>query len=165
MYFSVLCVSLGRYNPLCARECKRPGAIKPSFCASQFGRFSHHPHSHVRDKLLCSDQVLLFPVITGTVTSMMNGTRGALHLGVSVIKTYKAGQLVITQIGKAMSVKVVSRCRKCPMFRKGTSIVNTHSQPHSFLGLYFLQYADQSVLFFFLFFCARWELHYYGSSG
>lgn len=129
VYFSVLFISSVSQNPLCARECKRPGAVKSSFCASEFGRFSRHPRSQVTDKLLCSDQVLLFPVITGTVTSMMNGPRGALHLSVSVIKTYKAGQLVITQIGETMSVKVVSLCRKCPLFRRGTSILNTHSHP------------------------------------
>uniref|UniRef100_A0A3Q3WE29 Uncharacterized protein n=1 Tax=Mola mola TaxID=94237 RepID=A0A3Q3WE29_MOLML len=60
-------------NPLCAKACKRDGTVKNSFCASEF-------------------------VMTGTVTSLANGPRGTLLVSVSIIRTYKAGRLTITQI-------------------------------------------------------------------
>nr|XP_043899047.1 procollagen C-endopeptidase enhancer a [Solea senegalensis] len=81
-------------NPLCAKTCKRDGTIKTSFCASEF-------------------------VITGKVTSLAPGPRGTLNVGISIIRTYKAGRMIITQVGEAMSVKLVSQCKKCPLFRRG----------------------------------------------
>ncbi|XP_070700159.1 procollagen C-endopeptidase enhancer a [Pempheris klunzingeri] len=85
-------------NPLCAKACKRDGNIKTSFCASEF-------------------------VITGKVTSLSPGPRGTLHIGVSIIKTYKAGRLTITQVGETMSVKLVSQCKKCPLLRRGVNYI------------------------------------------
>ncbi|XP_061753832.1 procollagen C-endopeptidase enhancer 2-like isoform X2 [Nerophis ophidion] len=85
-------------NPLCATACKRDGTIKTSFCASEF-------------------------VITGKVTSLAPGPRGTLLIGVSLIKTYKAGRLTITQVGETMSVKLVSQCRKCPLIRRGANYI------------------------------------------
>ncbi|CAG01563.1 unnamed protein product, partial [Tetraodon nigroviridis] len=85
-------------NPLCAKDCKRQGSIKNSFCASEF-------------------------VITGTVTSLANGPRGTLLVSVSIIKTYKAGQMTITQVGESMSVRLVSQCRKCPLLRRGGNYI------------------------------------------
>ncbi|XP_029703718.1 procollagen C-endopeptidase enhancer 2 [Takifugu rubripes] len=85
-------------NPLCTKDCKRQGTIKSSFCASEF-------------------------VITGTVTSLTNGPRGTLLVSVSIIKTYKAGRLTITQVGETMSVKLVSQCRKCPLLRRGGNYI------------------------------------------
>ncbi|XP_030009789.1 procollagen C-endopeptidase enhancer a [Sphaeramia orbicularis] len=85
-------------NPLCAKACRRDGAIKPSFCASEF-------------------------VLTGKVTSMTPGPRGVVNIGVSLIKTYKAGRLIITQVGETMSVKLVSQCKKCPLLRKGVNYI------------------------------------------
>lgn len=74
-----------------------------------------------------AEGALLFPVITGTVTSLTNGPRGTLVVSVSIIKTYKAGRLTITQMGETMSVKLVSQCRKCPLLRRGTPITkHTH---------------------------------------
>lgn len=58
-------------------------------------------------------------VLTGTVTSLANGPRGTLIVTVTIIRTYKAGRLTITQVGEAMSVKLVSQCRKCPLLRRG----------------------------------------------
>ncbi|XP_069556740.1 procollagen C-endopeptidase enhancer a [Brachyistius frenatus] len=85
-------------NPLCAKACKRDGTIKTSFCASEF-------------------------VITGKVTSLSPGPRGTLHVGVSLIKAYKAGRLTITQVGETMSVKLVSQCKKCPLLRRGVNFI------------------------------------------
>ncbi|XP_040907603.1 procollagen C-endopeptidase enhancer a [Toxotes jaculatrix] len=85
-------------NPLCARACKRDGTIKTSFCASEF-------------------------VITGKVTSLAPGPRGTLLVSVSLIKTYKAGRLTITQVGETMSVKLVSQCKKCPLLRRGVNYI------------------------------------------
>lgn len=62
----------------------------------------------------------LFVVITGKVTSLAPGPRGTLLIGVSLIRTYKAGRLSITQVGEAMSIRLVSQCRKCPLLRRGT---------------------------------------------
>nr|XP_061801714.1 procollagen C-endopeptidase enhancer 2-like [Nerophis lumbriciformis] len=85
-------------NPLCAKECRRNGTIKASFCASEF-------------------------VITGKVTSLAPGPRGTLLIGVSLIRTYKAGQLTIAQVGETMSVRLVSQCRKCPLLRRGANYI------------------------------------------
>lgn len=85
-------------NPLCAKACKRDGTIKTSFCASEF-------------------------VITGKVTSLTPGPQGTLNINVSLIKAYKAGRLTITQAGEAMSVKLVSQCKKCPLLRKGMNYI------------------------------------------
>ncbi|XP_054481809.1 procollagen C-endopeptidase enhancer a [Anoplopoma fimbria] len=85
-------------NPLCAKACKRDGTIKISFCASEF-------------------------VITGKVTSLTPGPRGTLHISVSLIKAYKAGQLTISQVGETMSVKLVSQCKKCPLLRRGANYI------------------------------------------
>ncbi|XP_035480805.2 procollagen C-endopeptidase enhancer a [Scophthalmus maximus] len=85
-------------NPLCAKACKRDGTIKTSFCASEF-------------------------VITGKVTSLAPGPRGTLHVGVSLIKAYKAGRLTIKQVGETMSVKLVSQCKKCPLLRRGVNFI------------------------------------------
>ncbi|CAN9501657.1 unnamed protein product [Ophioblennius macclurei] len=85
-------------NPLCAKACKRDGTIKTSFCASEF-------------------------VITGKVTSLSPGPRGTLHIGVSLIKAYKAGALTITQVGETMSVRLVSQCKKCPLLRRGVNYI------------------------------------------
>ncbi|KAM9333724.1 procollagen C-endopeptidase enhancer a [Pholidichthys leucotaenia] len=85
-------------NPLCAKACKRDGTIKTSFCASEF-------------------------VITGKVSSLAPGPRGTLHITVSLIKTYKAGRLIITQVGETMSVKLVSQCKKCPLLRRGVNYI------------------------------------------
>lgn len=85
-------------NPLCARACKRAGTIKSSFCASEF-------------------------VITGTVTSLAPGPRGTLFVNVSIIKTYKAGRLTITQVGETMSVRLMSQCKKCPLLRRGVNYI------------------------------------------
>lgn len=70
--------------------------------------------------------LLLFPVITGTVTSLANGPRATLLVSVSIIKTYKAGRLTITQVGETMSVRLLSQCRKCPLLRRGTSITTDY---------------------------------------
>ncbi|XP_068187522.1 procollagen C-endopeptidase enhancer a [Antennarius striatus] len=85
-------------NPLCAKACKRGGSVKTSFCASEF-------------------------VLSGTVTSLAPGPRGTLQVGVSIIKTYKAGRLTITQVGETMSVRLVSQCKKCPLFRRGVNYI------------------------------------------
>lgn len=60
-----------------------------------------------------------FPVLTGKVTSVAPRPRGAIQITVSLIKAYKAGRLTITQVGETMSVKLMSQCKKCPLFRKG----------------------------------------------
>ncbi|XP_034462765.1 procollagen C-endopeptidase enhancer a [Hippoglossus hippoglossus] len=85
-------------NPLCAQACKRDGTIKTSFCASEF-------------------------VMTGKVTSLAPGPRGTVRVSVSIIKTYKAGRLTITQVGETMSVRLVSQCKKCPLLRRGLNYI------------------------------------------
>ncbi|KAM6907359.1 procollagen C-endopeptidase enhancer a [Xenentodon cancila] len=85
-------------NPLCAKACKRAGTIKTSFCSSEFA-------------------------ITGKVTSLSPGPQGTLHITVSLIKAYKAGRLTITQVGETMAVKLVSQCKKCPLFRRGVNYI------------------------------------------
>ncbi|XP_017577472.1 procollagen C-endopeptidase enhancer a [Pygocentrus nattereri] len=85
-------------NPLCPKACKRGGTIKASFCASEF-------------------------VITGTVTALSPGPQGSLHVTVSIIKTYKAGRLTITQVGETMSVKLVLPCKICPLLRRGQNFI------------------------------------------
>uniref|UniRef100_A0A8C3B4C8 Procollagen C-endopeptidase enhancer a n=1 Tax=Cyclopterus lumpus TaxID=8103 RepID=A0A8C3B4C8_CYCLU len=85
-------------NPLCAKACKRDGTIKTSFCTSEF-------------------------VITGKVTSLTPGPRGTVLISISLIKAYKAGRLTITQVGKTMSVKLVSQCKKCPLLRRGANYI------------------------------------------
>ncbi|XP_076024928.1 procollagen C-endopeptidase enhancer a [Genypterus blacodes] len=85
-------------NPMCAKACKRDGTIKSSFCASEF-------------------------VLTGTVTSMSPGPRGTVNVNISIIKAYKAGRLTITQVGEAMSVRLLSQCKKCPLLRRGENYI------------------------------------------
>ncbi|XP_036451498.1 procollagen C-endopeptidase enhancer a [Colossoma macropomum] len=85
-------------NPLCPKACKRDGPIKASFCASEF-------------------------VITGTVTALSAGPQGSLYVTVSIIKTYKAGRLTITQVGETMSVKLVLPCKTCPLLRRGQNFI------------------------------------------
>ncbi|KAI1902782.1 hypothetical protein AGOR_G00019540 [Albula goreensis] len=85
-------------NPLCAGECKRAGTIQSSFCNSEF-------------------------VITGKIMAITPALRGSVHVTVSLIKAYKAGRLTITQAGEAMSVKLVSTCKRCPVLRRGMNYV------------------------------------------
>ena len=121
--------SLVAQNPLCAKACKREGTIKSAYCASEFGE---SPDNHVQNKL--SEDVCVWPspsfffcfqVLTGKVTSLSPGPRGTLNVHVSLIKAYKAGRLTITQVGETMSVKLVSQCKKCPLFRRGTTVLDT----------------------------------------
>ncbi|KAI4902857.1 hypothetical protein NFI96_003572 [Prochilodus magdalenae] len=85
-------------NPMCARACKRDETIKVSFCSSEF-------------------------VITGTVTALSPGPEGSLYATMSIIKTYKAGRLTITQVGETMSVKLVLPCKNCPLLRRGQNFI------------------------------------------
>ncbi|KAK7915837.1 hypothetical protein WMY93_011598 [Mugilogobius chulae] len=85
-------------NPLCAKACKRDGTIKTSFCSSEF-------------------------VITGKISSISPGPRGTVNVAVSLIKVYKSGRLIISQVGETMSVKLVSQCRKCPLLRRGANYI------------------------------------------
>ncbi|XP_062870024.1 procollagen C-endopeptidase enhancer a [Trichomycterus rosablanca] len=85
-------------NHLCPKTCKRDGSIKASFCSSEF-------------------------VITGSVTAMSPAPQGRLVATVSIIKTYKAGRLTITQIGENMSVKLLLHCRTCPIIRRGQNFI------------------------------------------
>lgn len=78
-----------------------------------------HAEEQAAIEPLCSDWAPVFPVIIGKVTSVTPGPRGTLNINVALIKTYKAGQLSITQAGESMSVKLVSQCRKCPLLRRG----------------------------------------------
>lgn len=88
----------GVQNPLCAKACKRDGTIKTSFCSSEF-------------------------VITGKISSLLPGPRGTVNVGVSLIRAYKSGRLIISQAGETMSVKLVSQCRKCPVLRRGANYI------------------------------------------
>ncbi|MCI4387949.1 hypothetical protein PGIGA_G00079940 [Pangasianodon gigas] len=85
-------------NPLCPKTCKRDGSIKTSFCSSEF-------------------------VITGTVTALSSASQGRLLATVSIIKAYKAGRLTITQAGETMTVKLVLKCRTCPVLRRGQNFI------------------------------------------
>ncbi|TSV15219.1 Procollagen C-endopeptidase enhancer 2 [Bagarius yarrelli] len=85
-------------NPLCPETCKREGSIKASFCSSEFA-------------------------ITGTVTTLSPAPRGRLLATVSILKSYKAGGLTISQTGESMSVKLVLMCRTCPVLRRGQNFI------------------------------------------
>ena len=110
------------------------------------------------NQMLLSDWALLYPVITGKVTSLAPGPRGTLRVSVSIIKTYKAGRLTITQVGETMSVRLVSQCKKCPLLRRGTCFSETHTPDRSITWHW-----SNSLLFTFL--SDRSQLHYHGSSG
>lgn len=126
-----LFMSVVAQNPLCAKACKREGTIKTSFCASEFGKFSAYaPHLQLTNQMFCSDWALLFPVITGKVSSLIPGPRGTLNINVSLIKAYKAGRLTLTQVGETMSVKLVSQCKKCPLLRRGILHTLIHTTDH-----------------------------------
>lgn len=58
-------------------------------------------------------------VITGTVMAMSSAPQGRLLVTVSVINTYKAGGLTVTQAGDGTTVKLVLACRTCPQLRRG----------------------------------------------
>ncbi|XP_064209123.1 procollagen C-endopeptidase enhancer a [Anguilla rostrata] len=85
-------------NPLCRGACTRAGNIQSSFCNSEF-------------------------VITGKITAVTPGLRGSVNINVSLIKAYKAGRLTITQAGEAMSVRLQSTCKKCPLLRRGMNYI------------------------------------------
>lgn len=90
---------------------------------------------------VCSDQALLFPVLTGKVSSLSPGPRGTLHISISLIKAYKAGRLTITQVGETMSVKLVSQCKKCPLLRRGI-------YTHTYITDYHLHLLTNIILIF-----------------
>lgn len=121
--------------------------------------------SHVQKATLSVSAVvfwlsaLSFPVITGTVTALGNGPRGTLYVSVSIIKAYKTGRLTITQVGETMSTRLVSQCRKCPLFRRGTPCLDIHS--HTW-------HVDFKILinhYGLVLFRDRGRLHYHGSGG
>lgn len=113
--------------------------------------------------MACSDWVLLSAVLTGTVTSLANGPRGTLIVSVSLIKTYKAGRLTITQVGETMSVRLVSQCRKCPLLRRGTHILDTLTQRTALLQAFDqTKYSSPSLIFPL---SDRCQLHHHGSGG
>ncbi|KAM6970736.1 procollagen C-endopeptidase enhancer a [Aplochiton taeniatus] len=85
-------------NPMCAKACRRDGTIKTSYCASEF-------------------------VLTGKVTGMSPGPQGSVQISISLIRTYKSGRLTITQAGEAMSVKLLSTCKRCPLLRRGLNYI------------------------------------------
>ncbi|KAG5844837.1 hypothetical protein ANANG_G00167290 [Anguilla anguilla] len=85
-------------NPLCRGACTRAGNIQSSFCNSEF-------------------------VITGKITAVTPGLKGSVNINVSLIKAYKAGRLTITQAGEAMSVRLQSTCKKCPLLRRGMNYI------------------------------------------
>lgn len=105
-----------------------------------------------------AEGAILFPVITGTVTSLTNGPRGTLVVSVSIIKTYKAGRLTITQVGETMSVKLVSQCRKCPLLRRGTP---TTKHTHWWLAWLCRGIHNQCLSLL----PVRRQLHHHGSGG
>lgn len=156
-------------NPLCAKACKRDGTIKTSFCASEFGKFPNVHMCHKWPIQCCRlTEPLLSPVLTGKVTSLAPGPRGTLVVSISIIKTYKAGRLTITQVGETMSVKLVSQCKKCPLLRRGISVLDLHTHSltpqisrisvHSSI-----QHWSNSLVIFAL--SDRHQLHHHGSSG
>lgn len=64
MYFFLLFLILVAQNPLCAKDCKRSGTIKSSFCSSEFGMFSAG--------ILMSLNYSTFDPITNTVFKVFN---------------------------------------------------------------------------------------------
>lgn len=97
---------------------------------------SHLHVQQVSSPQLCSNQTLLSPVITGTVTSLANGPRGTVIVSVSIIKAYKTGRLTITQVGETMSVRLVSQCKKCPLLRRGIAILDTHLHKPQIMNIF-----------------------------
>ncbi|KAI4881131.1 hypothetical protein NFI96_017874 [Prochilodus magdalenae] len=102
-------------DPQCAQPCKRTGTLLTTFCPSQF-------------------------VLTGKITSLTPGSSGSVDVDVSIIKTYKQGQLKITKRGPIKSITLTVPCMKCPTLRKGTQHVNEEGRgilnPSSFVLLY-----------------------------
>ncbi|KAJ8282899.1 hypothetical protein COCON_G00054180 [Conger conger] len=87
-------------NPLCAQPCKGKTSLPASFCSAEF-------------------------VITGKVTALAPGSRGSVHVSVTLLKAFKAGRLSLAQTGKSTSVKLLSTCKNCPLLRRGMTYILT----------------------------------------
>lgn len=109
-------------KPVKELEPSRPVSVPANLVS-----FLLFPYATSNNKVLCADWALPLPVLTGKVTSLAPGPRGTLIVSVSIIKTYKAGRLTITQVGETMSVKLMSQCKKCPVLRKGKFDLHTHA--------------------------------------
>ncbi|XP_051900693.1 procollagen C-endopeptidase enhancer 2-like [Pristis pectinata] len=77
--------------PICQTKCGRKGTLPSNFCASDF-------------------------VISGKVLSL--SPQG--QVTVSIIHTYKAGNLATREVGGETLAKMLVVCRRCPNLRKGT---------------------------------------------
>ncbi|MEE6519909.1 hypothetical protein FKM82_017681, partial [Ascaphus truei] len=88
----------GSVSPIkCPEKCRKTGTLQSHFCANQF-------------------------VVTGTVKSLVKAEDGnELHASVSVINTYKIGELSVQQAGKSMTITVVNWCPRCPVLKRGAS--------------------------------------------
>ncbi|XP_035264637.1 procollagen C-endopeptidase enhancer 2-like [Anguilla anguilla] len=93
-------LKLATTNPLCAQVCKGNSGLPASFCSAEF-------------------------VLTGKVTALAPGSRGSVHVSVSVLKAYKPGRLSLARAGKAASVKLLSTCKSCPLLRRGMTYILT----------------------------------------
>lgn len=95
-------------------------------------------------------------MITGKVTSVTPGLRGAVTVDVSLIKAYKTGRLKIAKSGPIMSVTLTSTCKRCPGLTKGTiqhscfflAWLYTHVSHASMAGI---QKCDTKILFFLIY--------------
>ncbi len=120
--------------------------------------------AYTTNQKLCSDRIIFFPVITGTVTSLAPGPRGTLLVGISIIRAYKAGRLTITQVGETMSVRLMSQCKKCPLLRRGISILESDSHAPQIISILFYSKIRKIDLFGNYFLSDRCQLHYHGPS-
>ncbi|XP_067828398.1 procollagen C-endopeptidase enhancer 2-like [Heptranchias perlo] len=80
---------------LCRQKCRRKGTLQSNFCASDF-------------------------VISGQVMNVVPSGQTLLAT-ISVINTYKAGNLQTRQVGDNTIAKMVVVCKRCPVLKRGTS--------------------------------------------
>ncbi|KAM3910115.1 procollagen C-endopeptidase enhancer 2-like [Leptodactylus fuscus] len=81
----------------CPEKCRKTGTLGSHFCANQF-------------------------VLTGSVKTLVKGEEeGTLLATISIIHTYKTGELSIQEDGKTSSVQIINECPKCPILKKGTT--------------------------------------------
>ncbi|XP_048475964.1 procollagen C-endopeptidase enhancer 1-like [Rhincodon typus] len=82
-------------NPICRMKCRRKGTLQSNFCGSNF-------------------------VISGQVLNLVpNGH--SLQATISIINTYKAGDLRTRQVRNKLIAKLLVVCKRCPIIRKGAS--------------------------------------------
>ncbi|XP_030043416.1 procollagen C-endopeptidase enhancer 1 [Microcaecilia unicolor] len=105
----------------CPQRCQKKGTLQSNFCSSEF-------------------------VVTGTVKTLAKvANDNSLYATVSIINSYKVGNLNVQQAGKTMNIKIVLVCPRCPILKRGGSYIfmgrvdevgRGQLEPESFVVLY-----------------------------